>query len=84
MFLTLQPVCVLFQICIHNFPQSTAPKFQDKIVYLHNKLGTGIWAIDFGNDNLVAYLEASDKILANQFPSANVIGTDLSPIQPDL
>ncbi|KAH7360408.1 S-adenosyl-L-methionine-dependent methyltransferase [Rhexocercosporidium sp. MPI-PUGE-AT-0058] len=29
--------------------------------------GTGIWAIDF----------------ANRFPSAQVIGTDLSPIQPD-
>ena len=28
--------------------------------------GTGIWAIDF----------------AEQFPSASVIGTDLSPIQP--
>jgi cyclopropane fatty-acyl-phospholipid synthase-like methyltransferase len=28
--------------------------------------GTGIWAIDF----------------ADQYPSANVIGTDLSPIQP--
>ncbi|KAL5326129.1 hypothetical protein ACEPPN_007267 [Leptodophora sp. 'Broadleaf-Isolate-01'] len=39
---------------------------------LHNVLdiatGTGIWAIEF----------------AHQFPSANVIGTDLSPIQPDL
>ncbi|KAH6717663.1 S-adenosyl-L-methionine-dependent methyltransferase [Leptodontidium sp. MPI-SDFR-AT-0119] len=38
---------------------------------LHNVLdiatGTGIWAIEF----------------AHQFPSANVIGTDLSPIQPD-
>ncbi|KAE9371993.1 S-adenosyl-L-methionine-dependent methyltransferase [Stipitochalara longipes BDJ] len=37
---------------------------------LHNALdigtGTGIWAIDF----------------ATEFPSANVIGTDLSPIQP--
>jgi SAM-dependent methyltransferase len=30
--------------------------------------GTGIWAIDF----------------ADEFPSATVIGTDLSPIQPDL
>ncbi|KAI9739300.1 MAG: hypothetical protein M1834_007513 [Cirrosporium novae-zelandiae] len=29
--------------------------------------GTGVWAIDF----------------ADQYPSANVIGTDLSPIQPD-
>lgn len=28
--------------------------------------GTGIWAIDF----------------ADEYPSANVIGTDLSPIQP--
>ncbi|KAG4440548.1 hypothetical protein IFR05_003964 [Cadophora sp. M221] len=38
---------------------------------LHNVLdiatGTGIWAIEF----------------AHQFPSANVIGTDLSPIQPE-
>src|SRR5271155_4740725 len=30
--------------------------------------GTGIWAIDF----------------ADQYPSAQVIGNDLSPIQPDL
>ena len=29
--------------------------------------GTGIWAMDFGDE----------------FPSAQVIGTDLSPIQPD-
>ncbi|KAK0127882.1 hypothetical protein ONS96_007382 [Cadophora gregata f. sp. sojae] len=38
---------------------------------IHNVLdiatGTGIWAIEF----------------AHQFPSANVLGTDLSPIQPD-
>lgn len=38
---------------------------------LHNVLdiatGTGIWAIEF----------------ASQFPSAHVIGTDLSPIQPE-
>jgi methylase of polypeptide subunit release factors len=38
---------------------------------LHNVLdfatGTGIWAIEF----------------ADEYPGANVIGTDLSPIQPD-
>jgi tRNA G46 methylase TrmB len=30
--------------------------------------GTGIWAIDF----------------ADEFPETNIIGTDLSPIQPNL
>jgi methylase of polypeptide subunit release factors len=38
---------------------------------LHNVLdfatGTGMWAIDF----------------ADKYPAASVIGTDLSPIQPD-
>jgi methylase of polypeptide subunit release factors len=52
----------------------------------HNVLdigtGTGIWAIDFGT----LILHPSDAILtstAQQYPTANVLGTDLSPIQPE-
>jgi len=47
--------------------------------------GTGIWAIEFGT---IIYLIKSKVLLriftATQHPSAEVIGTDLSPIQPQL
>lgn len=52
----------------------------------HNVLdigtGTGIWAIDFG----MPVIQSSGAILtltAEKYPSANVVGTDLSPIQPE-
>jgi hypothetical protein len=56
---------------------------------IHNSLdiatGTGIWALEFG---LTPIPTISAHVLtcplANEFPSASVIGTDLSPIQPDL
>lgn len=60
---------------------------------LHNVLdiatGTGIWAIDFGTEAVfsISCLLGSCiliNVTANAHPSASVIGTDLSPIQPDL
>ena len=44
-----------------------APITKSPSLVLDIGTGTGIWAIDF----------------ADQFPSATVIGTDLSPIQPN-
>jgi len=58
---------------------------------LHNVLdigtGTGNWAIDFGKPEFVpsTFLNTCKLtyILANAYPSASVVGTDLSPIQPE-
>jgi len=57
---------------------------------VHNVLdigtGTGIWALDFGKFSFhVLYTTGVlTEISATEFSSANVIGTDLSPIQPEL
>jgi methylase of polypeptide subunit release factors len=56
---------------------------------LHNVLdigtGTGIWAIDFGKSpNHHSHVCLLTIVPASEFPSANVIGIDLSPIQPQL
>jgi SAM-dependent methyltransferase len=59
---------------------------------LHNVLdigtGTGIWAIEFGGltSTLCLCLDICmlTGIIANTYRSASVIGTDLSPIQPEL
>ena len=46
-------------------------------------LGTGIWAIEFGECRNLSHCRTSDHILAaQQYPSARVLGTDLSAIQP--
>lgn len=44
--------------------------------------GTGIWAIEFGKLVLFAKIFFSSFIIAQQYPTATVLGTDLSPIQP--
>ena len=48
--------------------------------------GTGIWAIDFGTTILVRQPEhlLISPPAAMRYPSAQVIGSDLSPIQPEL
>jgi hypothetical protein len=59
--------------------------------------GTGIWAVDFGKlfrfpftpNNSFAFLLALlllflITLTATQYPSTDVMGTDLSPIQPQL
>jgi SAM-dependent methyltransferase len=48
--------------------------------------GTGIWAIGFGRTIQVKKLEYLLKLffVAMRYPSAQVIGSDLSPIQPEL
>ncbi|OAG43179.1 hypothetical protein AYO21_02465 [Fonsecaea monophora] len=49
--------------------------------------GTGIWAIQFGTElqlSRIARLVADDLIPADEHPAAQVIGVDLSPIQPTL
>jgi ubiquinone/menaquinone biosynthesis C-methylase UbiE len=46
--------------------------------------GTGIWAVEFGNLELLCKEQHQLTQLANQYPSAKVTGTDLSPIQPTL
>jgi methylase of polypeptide subunit release factors len=47
--------------------------------------GTGIWAIDFGmNFSFLPQNSILTPLAATQNPSADVIGTDLSPIQPPL
>jgi ubiquinone/menaquinone biosynthesis C-methylase UbiE len=55
---------------------------------VHNVLdiatGTGIWAIDFGAYTFLPATYLSNLLLASRYPSSNVIGTDLSPIQPKL
>jgi ubiquinone/menaquinone biosynthesis C-methylase UbiE len=44
--------------------------------------GTGIWAIEFGDFALAIMLSFRSFVTAQQYPSATVLGTDLSPIQP--
>jgi len=56
---------------------------------IHNVLdiatGTGIWAIDFGACGTFPQSGPHCLILlAVKYPTANVLGTDLSPIQPEL
>ena len=48
--------------------------------------GTGIWAIEFGMQACLAltFVLLADSAQATQHPNANVIGSDLSPIQPTL
>lgn len=48
--------------------------------------GTGIWAIEFGIASTYSYhMDVSTHLsLALKYASASVIGTDLSPIQPQL
>ena len=54
---------------------------------LHNVLddatGTGIWAIDFGIEVSSPTKLDANYYVANIFPTANVVGIDLSPIQPE-
>jgi ubiquinone/menaquinone biosynthesis C-methylase UbiE len=45
--------------------------------------GTGIWAIEFGNHSLYHAQKNMLSCSADQYPESRVIGTDLSPIQPD-
>jgi methylase of polypeptide subunit release factors len=51
--------------------------------------GTGIWAIDYGKSNRFTQSEISpaaglhEVLTAIQHPAADVLGTDLSPIQPE-
>ena len=46
--------------------------------------GTGIWSIEFGkikNPKAIPLI-TSDIVIAQKFPGSQVVGTDLSPIQP--
>jgi methylase of polypeptide subunit release factors len=49
--------------------------------------GTGIWAIEYGMSGSFHCsphdITCSQYYAATQHPSAEVLGTDLSPIQPD-
>jgi ubiquinone/menaquinone biosynthesis C-methylase UbiE len=55
---------------------------------VHNALdiatGTGTWAMEFGRRYSLTYTYFFNIISADEFPSAKVIGTDLSPIQPEM
>jgi methylase of polypeptide subunit release factors len=55
---------------------------------IHNVLdiatGTGIWAIDFGMYAGIPQVIHAKLCEAIKYPTANVLGTDLSPIQPEL
>jgi ubiquinone/menaquinone biosynthesis C-methylase UbiE len=50
--------------------------------------GTGLWAIEFGSSMRQEYRSIRYRMLryhaADENPSAVVVGTDLSPIQPSL
>jgi len=47
--------------------------------------GTGIWAIEFGKtQNKCRFRFIVDSLKAREYPSASVIGIDLSPIPPPL
>lgn len=49
--------------------------------------GTGIWSIEFGETHPNKFDVESTKLThasASTYPSATVIGVDLSPIQPHL
>ena len=59
----------------------TGEKLQD---VLDVGTGTGIWAIEFGIFDNRLPDDFADRIQATQNPTANVIGSDLSPIQPTL
>ena len=45
--------------------------------------GTGIWAIEFGPRHLHSSLSITNILQANRHPQAKVVGSDLSPIQPN-
>ena len=48
--------------------------------------GTGIWALEFGKSHPKAILQDlsswANDILADQHPQADILGNDLSPVQP--
>jgi hypothetical protein len=49
-----------------------------------DKIGTGIWAIEFGASNWKQGTKVNFILItcvAEQYPSARVLGTDLSAIQ---
>jgi ubiquinone/menaquinone biosynthesis C-methylase UbiE len=46
--------------------------------------GTGIWAIDFGDEHPEATVSYAIKAYAEQPLTRQVIGVDLSPSQPSL
>jgi methylase of polypeptide subunit release factors len=62
-----------------------APVKQDVQNVLDIGTGTGLWAIEFGACQSIATSMQDAKLSsADKHPSAIVIGTDLSPIQPTL
>src|SRR5437773_9363896 len=56
------------------------------LVPLRHHAGTGIWAIEFGLASHQPFRVGTSltRKAAQEYPGANVIGTDLSPIQPEL
>jgi SAM-dependent methyltransferase len=65
--LDLQHHLFLLTLKDHPLPLHCAPLPQDIQSVLDIGTGTGIWAID----------------MADEYPSASVVGTDLSPVQPN-
>jgi len=52
--------------------------------------GTGIWAIDMGKPLIISFRDivrsdrATHQVLGDEYPSAHVLGVDLSPTQPSM
>lgn len=73
----------IFVIAIGGLYQSPLKDLQGGV---HRVLdigtGTGIWALDLGAPFLLFFQARPNKAAADEFPSADVLGVDLSPIQP--
>ncbi len=74
-------------ICLKVFNDRLAlAPIRDPPKVLDFGTGTGSWAIEFGvllSHCNVIVIELTYSILAVQNPGSDVLGTDLSPIQPE-
>ncbi len=73
----------VFRLTLGGALCRTAPELNDPDMILDIGTGTGIWAID-SMIPLCAPKGATDDdvaLVGDEFPSAEIIGTDLSPIQ---
>ncbi len=76
----------------HVLDIGTGSIYVNRILILHSNhlfLGTGVWAIDFGKNisspfTISRQVTGSNASEAIQHPSSDVLGTDLSAIQPQL
>lgn len=74
----------VFRLCLDGGLCRTKLESPQKILDVGT--GTGIWAIESGHRSFAVLIRGSLDLtpdtVADEFPSAEVIGVDLSPIQP--